>query len=105
MTIYGECEGWKRFWKLKDAEFMNVIGLGKAGCAIADKFGEHPQYKIYKIDVGLEGERCYGIKEQPGPEEYEANTPSFKKFFGKISGEALFVVGGWDLFQQCVYAL
>ena len=63
---------------------MNIIGLGKAGCAIADKFGEHQQYKIYKIDVGLEGERCYGIKEQPGPEEYEANAPSFKKFFGKI---------------------
>ena len=26
------------------------MGLGKAGCAIADKFAQYPQYKIYKID-------------------------------------------------------
>ena len=26
-----------------------VIGLGKAGCAIADKFSQYPQYKIFKI--------------------------------------------------------
>ena len=30
-----------------------IIGLGKSGCAIAVKFAEYPQYKIYKIDVGL----------------------------------------------------
>ena len=26
-----------------------VIGLGKAGCAIADKFAQYPQYKTFKI--------------------------------------------------------
>ena len=31
-----------------------VIGLGAAGCNIADQFAKHPQYKVYKIDVGLE---------------------------------------------------
>ncbi len=34
---------------------MNIIGLGNAGCAIADKFAQYPQYDIYKIDVGLKG--------------------------------------------------
>ena len=28
-----------------------VIGLGKAGCAIADKFSQYPQYRIFKIDI------------------------------------------------------
>ena len=27
-----------------------IIGLGKAGCAIADKFDQYPQYKVFKID-------------------------------------------------------
>ena len=73
---------------------MNIVGLGKAGCAIADRFSEYPQYEIYKIDVGLEGKRCYDVKERSSPEEYEANTPSFKRFFGKIGGETLFIIGG-----------
>ena len=30
---------------------MNVIGLGQAGCNIADLLSVHPQYKAYKIDV------------------------------------------------------
>ncbi len=25
-----------------------IVGLGKAGCAIADKFAQYPQYKIFK---------------------------------------------------------
>jgi hypothetical protein len=73
---------------------MNIIGLGKAGCAIAEKFGEYPEYKIFQIDVDKEGPRCYNIKRQRGPEEYEANTPSLKKFFGKIGGDTTFVIGG-----------
>ena len=28
-----------------------IIGLGSAGCNIADAFAKHPQYKTYKIDV------------------------------------------------------
>ena len=31
-----------------------VIGLGKAGCAIAKDFAQYPQYSAYMIDVGLE---------------------------------------------------
>ena len=73
---------------------MNIIGLGKAGCAIAEKFGQHSQYKIFQIDVDKEGTRCYNVIRQKGPEEYEANTPSFKKFFGKIQGDTTFIIGG-----------
>ena len=32
---------------------MNVIGLGKAGCAMADALSAYPQYTVYKLDVGL----------------------------------------------------
>ena len=40
---------------------MNVIGLGQAGCNIADILSAYPQYKTYKIDVGVEGTRCYDV--------------------------------------------
>ena len=73
---------------------MNVIGLGQAGCNIADLLSVYPQYKTYKIDVGIEGKRCYDVKKQKGPEEYEKNVPSMKTFFKGIKGETLFVVGG-----------
>ena len=73
---------------------MNIIGLGKAGCNIADVFAQYPQYNIYKIDIGLKGDNCFSVKKQKGPEEYEKNTPSFKSFFKDLKGESLFVVGG-----------
>ena len=73
---------------------MNVIGLGQAGCNITDMLSEYPQYKTYKIDVGIEGTRCYDVKRQKGPEEYEKNVPSMKTFFRGIKGETLFIVGG-----------
>ena len=73
---------------------MNVIGLGQAGCNIADALAQYPQYKIYKIDVGLEGKRCLNIKQQSGPEEYEANAPSMKTFLRYVKGDTLFIVGG-----------
>ena len=73
---------------------MNVIGLGQAGCNIADLLSVHPQYKAYKIDVGIEGTRCYDVKYQKGPEEYERNVPSMKTFFRGIKGETMFIIGG-----------
>ena len=87
---------------------MNIIGLGKAGCAIAEKFSKYPQYKIFQIDVGAESDfdfigqyedaevkkKAYSIKKQKGPEDYEANVPSLKTFFGNIEGDTFFVVGG-----------
>jgi len=73
---------------------MNVIGLGQAGCNVAEMLSNHPQYKVYKIDVGQEGKRCYNVEFLTGPEEYEKNTPSMKALFRGIKGETLFVIGG-----------
>ena len=82
---------------------MNIIGLGHAGCAIADEFSQHPQYKIYKIDVCIEGKGCLNIKKQKGPEEYEAKCPSMKTFFKNIKGETLVVIGGsGDISAMCL---
>ncbi len=87
---------------------MNIIGLGNAGCAIAEGFGRYPQYKIFQIDTGPESDfdfidqygdaevekKTYNIKRQESPEEYETSTPSLKVFFGDMSGQALLVIGG-----------
>jgi hypothetical protein len=76
---------------------LNVIGLGAAGCNIADKFSEYPQYNIYKIDVGLKGLKkngIYAMPEQDSVEEYEKKCPSLKNFFKNVSGEVLFIVCG-----------
>jgi len=73
---------------------MNVIGLGQAGCNVADVLSVYPQYKVYKIDVGIEGTRCYDVKHQKGPEEYEKNVPPMKTFFRGIKGDTLFIIGG-----------
>lgn len=74
---------------------MNIIGLGSAGVKIADCFGKYPQYDIYKIDVGLEGERCYALPECDSAEEYETvKLPRIKTFFKGLKGEALVIIGG-----------
>ena len=71
-----------------------VVGLGGAGCRIADEFAKYPQYDVYKIDVGLQGENCYAFPQQASHEDYERNTPDLTKFFSDVDGYVLFVVGG-----------
>lgn len=76
---------------------MNIVGLGAAGCNIADKFTQYPQYNIYKIDVGLKGLKkngIYAMPKQNSVEDYESNCPSLKSFFKNISGEVLFILCG-----------
>ena len=69
-----------------------IIGLGQAGCNIADKFLEYPQYKVYKIDTNLEkAPRCYSFPEYNHPEKYEENCPSLKSFFKNVKGSVLFI--------------
>jgi hypothetical protein len=73
-----------------------VIGLGQAGCSIADKFAKHDQYKVYKIDSGIKSKEknSYSFPPQTSPEEYEKNCPNLNKFFKDIKGKILFIVGG-----------
>ena len=72
-----------------------IIGLGKAGCAIAERFAQYPQYEVYRMDVGLKRTpRSYGLKSASSPEEQEETLGSLKRFFKDVKGDVLFVVGG-----------
>tara|TARA_R110000824_G_scaffold150209_4_gene320723 strand:+ start:7558 stop:8406 length:849 start_codon:yes stop_codon:yes gene_type:complete len=72
---------------------MNIIGLGQAGCSIAEKFKQYSQYKIYKIDVGLKkGKNVHSLKHQETSELYESKLPNLKRAFLKeIEGDVLFI--------------
>ena len=71
-----------------------VIGLGSAGCNIADCFAQYPQYKVYKIDNGIYGKNCHFLPKYDTPEEYEAHIGDLSSFFSGVIGDILFVVGG-----------
>jgi hypothetical protein len=88
-----------------------VVGLGAAGCNIADQFAKYPQYKVYKIDVGLESlndlsgivlddaddnVKTFSMPLQLTSEDYEKNCPSMKTFFEELKegDNVLFIVGG-----------
>lgn len=72
-----------------------IVGLGNAGCNIADEFAKYPQYSIKKIDVGLEKTKTtFPIKEQQKIEDYEEKMPTLQHFFRGVRGDILFVVGG-----------
>jgi len=72
-----------------------IIGLGNAGCNIADKFAQFPQYLTYKLDVGLKRTKTtFPMKEHQKFEDYEEKLPSLKTFFKDADGEILFVVAG-----------
>jgi len=73
---------------------MDIIGLGEAGCNIAECFRKYPQYNIYKIDVGIEGEKCFSVQEKKNPEDYETTTPNLSAFFADLTEEVVFIVGG-----------
>jgi len=82
-----------------------IIGLGQAGCNIADEFKKYDEYDVYKIDVGLNAyeetpygdfpkEGLYNMPWQSTPEGYEESCPNMKTFFKDIKGEILFIFGG-----------
>jgi len=71
-----------------------IIGLGSAGCNIADQFAKYPQYEIYKLDTDVHGRNCYFLPSLSTPEEYEAYIGDLSSIFNRIQGEVLFVVGG-----------
>jgi len=84
---------------------MNVIGLGKAGCAVADCFSKFPPYDIYKFDNGLEGFNCFDIPRQKSHEDYEKKFPNFKKDLQKISGDVIFILCGAGAITGCALRL
>ncbi len=70
-----------------------IIGLGSAGCNIAELF-EQEGYKVKLIDVGIEGENCFCLKEQKTPELYESNVPDLSIFFNDVTEKIILIVGG-----------
>ena len=84
---------------------MNILGLGKAGCAIADCFSKFPQYEIYKFDNGLVGKNCFDIPKQKSHEAYEKKLPNFKKDLRKISGDVILVLCGAGSITGCSLGL
>jgi hypothetical protein len=74
-----------------------IIGLGQAGCNIAEKFKKYPQYKIYKIDVGLKEANSYAMRHQNHPELYESKCPNLKTFLKEVSNEVLFITSSGDI--------
>jgi hypothetical protein len=74
-----------------------IVGLGKAGCAIADAFSKYPQYKVFKIDsedLNRDAKRTKLLKRLSSPEMYESKVPSMKTFFKSATNDVLFVVSG-----------
>ena len=73
---------------------MKVIGLGTAGCNIADEFGKYPQYKIYKLNEGEEkSKNCYNMPEVKAIDEYESASLNLKTFFrGLRTGDDVLLV-------------
>jgi len=72
---------------------QTVIGLGQAGCNIADCMKLYPQYDVLKIDVGLKRtKKTLGLKEQATPELYEEKIPrTLNKFLEGVGDETLFI--------------
>ena len=65
-----------------------VIGLGEAGCNLADGFSKHPQYDVYKIDTEIEHNPKKGLYKMPvfpSSEDYEKNCPEdLAEFFSSF---------------------
>lgn len=72
---------------------MNILGLGKGGCAVADLFSQYPEYKVYKADTGIKGKNCFNVPFCKTIEEYEEKLPEFKAL-AKLKGETIFVLCG-----------
>jgi len=75
---------------------MNIVGLGSAGCSLASRFGEHEQYKIYKIDSREYGGQLnyYQLQERETFKEYEQNPQDLREYFKNVKDEVLFITAG-----------
>jgi hypothetical protein len=71
-----------------------IIGLGSAGCNIAEMFEKQDGFKVKLIDSGIEGENCFSLEKCDTPEQYEQHTPDLTSFFSDVEGKVLLIVGG-----------
>tara|TARA_R100000808_G_C2155445_1_gene167957 strand:- start:4292 stop:5137 length:846 start_codon:yes stop_codon:yes gene_type:complete len=76
---------------------INIIGLGKTGCSLADEFSKHGQYDIYRIGIDLpKNKRSRGMKKQKTPEAYEEKCPTMRHFFKELTGRSILLVNGGE---------
>ena len=73
---------------------MTIIGLGNAGCNVAEKFEKIDGVKVISIDVDIEGEHCISVKECNSPEEYENTFPDISEELKYCDDKIFLVVGG-----------
>jgi len=77
-----------------------VIGLGKTGCAIAEQLTKYPEYRIYKIDAGIDERGSLSLDPQPDMESYEKSIDQkeVETYLRSIkpNDEVLFIVEGGD---------
>ena len=72
-----------------------IIGLGHAGCSIAKKMMQYPQYTTYLVDTEQHQHRNFMlIGEQETHEAYEANFPDLRQFFQHASPPYTLILGG-----------
>jgi len=70
-----------------------IIGLGAAGCNIAELF-EDSGYKVKLIDTEIEGENCFAFSPQKTPELYEEKVPDLTDFFKDVTEKIILIIGG-----------
>jgi len=77
-------------------KIKTVIGLGSAGCNIAEKFEQLENYKILLFDDEIEGDNCFSLPTRYSPEEYELAVPENLDILQpeNIEDDILFIVGG-----------
>tara|TARA_B100000123_G_C25739526_1_gene433122 strand:- start:140 stop:982 length:843 start_codon:yes stop_codon:yes gene_type:complete len=85
---------------------MNIIGLGKAGCKIAELFKEYPQYTVFKMDSDQKLKRkknCFYIPQQGSAELYDANPIDLKRLKNNLDEdeEVYFIVCGSGKISAC----
>ncbi len=72
---------------------MTIIGLGSAGCNIAEMF-ENNKNHVLLIDSNIEGDNCFCLPEYDNPEDYENKIPDLKNFLSISQKNVLFILGG-----------
>ena len=85
---------------------MNIIGLGKAGCKIAQLFKEYPQYTVFLFDSDDKYKRkknCFHIPQQQSAELYDASAIDLTKLVKSLDDdeEVYFIVCGSGKISAC----
>ena len=88
---------------------QTIIGLGSAGCNIAEKFKSYPNYRVLKIDSGKrtrETKDNFVLREQKEPELYEEKlSAKIKNFVKKDTTPETMLITSCGMISGCALAL